>query len=87
MTSKIKIVILQRGWIYVGRFSKLEEGMCQLEGAQCIRRWGTTKGLGELVNGPLASTKLDPVGIVQFHNLTMVASIDVKDEKWAKICD
>ena len=78
-----KIAVLQRGWVYVGKFSQDGE-MCKLESAACIRRWGTSKGLGELVNGPTTSTILDKAGIVEFHILTAVNLIEVNGESWAK---
>lgn len=85
-TKPVRIVILQRGWVFVGRL--VETGGCdelQLVNAHCIRRWGTTKGLGELANdGPLSNTVLEPSGTVRFHRLTVVAMLDGKDAKWAK---
>ena len=42
----IKIVILQRGWVMIGRFEK-NGSECKLHDASVIRNWGTTKGLGE----------------------------------------
>ncbi len=84
-SSDIKIVILQRGWVYVGRFVKDAE-LCRLENASCIRVWGTTKGIGELVKGPTSSTKLDECGIVRFHELTIIAMIDCEESKWSKHC-
>ena len=57
-TGDIKIVVLQRGWIYVGRFER-NGNDCKLHNASCIRTWGTTKGLQELVNGITSTTKLD----------------------------
>jgi hypothetical protein len=39
---------------------------CVIEDASAVRRWGTTKGLGELAaNGPLENTKLDRAGRVR----------------------
>lgn len=82
--SKIKIVVLQRGWIMIGRYSKTGD-ICTLEDASVIRQWGTTKGLGELaLEGKKASTKLDPAGHVEFHILTIVATINCDDKKWDK---
>lgn len=81
-SSDIKIVILQRGWVMIGRYSRDGE-MCSLDDAQVIRQWGTKKGLGELVNGPTSSTVLDHTGHVEFHVLTVVATIDAKEEAWA----
>ena len=82
--SDIKIAILQRGWVFIGRF-KQDGDNCVLNDAQCIRTWGTTGGLGELAsNGPTSSTKLDPHGKVAFHVLTSVALIDCEKSKWDK---
>ncbi len=80
--SKIKIVILQRGWVFIGKFSQ-SGSRCKLTDAYNIRTWGTTKGLGELAeNGKTDSTKLDKVNDVAFHELTVVATIDCNDKKW-----
>lgn len=79
----VRIVVLQRGWVMVGRFSQ-SGSRCALDGASVLRYWGTTRGLGELVDGPTEKTKLDPCGRVDFHELTVIASIKVKEEKWTK---
>lgn len=78
----IRIVILQRGWVFVGKFKK-EGEQCSLENARNIRRWGTSTGLGEIaLNGPTANTMLDPCPTVRFHEQTVIASIDCAEEKW-----
>ncbi len=81
-SSSVKIVILQRGWVMVGRWSR-DGDMCSLDDASVIRIWGTTRGLGELVTGPTSTTKLDPAGHVEFHILTTVVVIDAEEAKWA----
>jgi hypothetical protein len=83
--SSIKIVILQRGWVMVGEFERTEND-CILNNASVIRRWGTTKGLGEIVDeGPTRNTVLDPTnGTVRFDYLTVVAMLDCNDEVWKK---
>lgn len=83
--GEIKIAILQRGWVFVGRFSK-NGSDCVLNNASCIRQWGTTKGLGELVNGPTPKTVLDDASTVRFHELGIIALIDVNQEKWECKC-
>ena len=83
--SPVKIVILQRGWVFVGRFKKTGSD-CVLENASCIRQWGTTKGLGELVSGPTSLTKLDESGTVRFNELTIVAMIDADEKGWKSKC-
>lgn len=57
------IVVLDRGFVYVGDCT-LEGDFIRIENAKNIRYWGTTQGLGQLVNGPLPSTKLDNIGTV-----------------------
>jgi hypothetical protein len=81
-TGEIKIVILQRGWIYVGRFERSGND-CKLHNAYNVRSWGTTKGLPELVNGVTPSTKLDKCeGVVEFDWLTVIHTITVNQSKW-----
>lgn len=83
--SDIKIVILQRGWVFVGKFSQVGS-RCTLTNAKNIRTWGTTKGLGEIAEGgPTSSTKLDDVNDVSFHELTIIACIDCNDKVWNKV--
>ena len=84
-TGEIKIVVLQRGWVYIGRVER-KENDCKLFNASCIRTWGTTKGLPELVNGATPKTILDKCeGVVEFDWLTVVFSITVNSEKWKTI--
>lgn len=85
-SGDVKIVILQRGWVYVGRYKQNENMMCELNSSYCIRKWGTTKGLPELKDGPTKDTILDPAGKVTFHLLTTIAIIDVDGEVWKKYC-
>jgi hypothetical protein len=84
-TGDVKIVVLQRGWVYIGRFERTGND-CKLHNAYCIRTWGTTKGLQELVNGATNSTKLDKCdGIVEFDWLTTVHTITCNAERWKQI--
>lgn len=82
-SGTLKIVILQRGWVMVGRLER-DGSECKLHQASVIRSWGTTKGLGEIaLNGPTGKTILDKCfGLVEFDYLTVVASISCKEDKW-----
>jgi hypothetical protein len=81
--SPIKIVILQRGWVAVGRYSEEENDMCALTNAYVIRRWGTSEGLGQLaLQGEQTETKLEKTGVLRFHKLTSVGIIDCDESKW-----
>ena len=77
----VRIVIAQRGFVFVGRYQRDDEHVT-LTDAAVIRRWGTTKGLGELRDGPLADTVLDACGTVEMHDLAVVATIAVDADKW-----
>jgi hypothetical protein len=81
--GKTKIVILQRGWIMVGKLER-KGAECKLHNASVIRTWGTTKGIGEIAeNGVTATTKLDKCfGVVEFDYLTVVATIACNELKW-----
>lgn len=82
--SNIKIVVLQRGWVMIGRWTQ-DGDKCSLDNAYVIRTWGTTKGLGELaLEGKQSNTKLDKAGHVEFHILTVVAIVNCNDQKWDK---
>ena len=83
--GNVKIVILQRGWVMVGRFER-NGSDCKLNNASVIRSWGTTNGLGEIAkNGPNFNTKLDKTnGLVEFDYLTVVASISCEEKSWEK---
>lgn len=78
-----KIVILQRGWVMVGRFERSGSD-CKLHNASVIRVWGTTKGLGEIAkDGPTTKTILDRThGVVEFDCLTVVAMISCNEGAW-----
>lgn len=70
------IVVLERGYIYVGDLS-WQGNWGKLIQCRNIRRWGTTKGLGELVTGPTADTKLDFVGVLHFPESAVILIIPV----------
>ena len=59
----LQIVVMDRGFVYAGR-TTIEGDIVTISGAKNIRRWGTTKGLGELINGPKSQTVVDDAGEV-----------------------
>ena len=80
-SGPIKIVILDRGFVYVGH-TEIEGDFVKLTRAKNIRYWGTNKGLGELVNGPLKDTKLDAVGTVTAPLRAVIGFIEVEQKAW-----
>ena len=82
--SPIKIAILQRGWVMVGRFER-DGSACTLRDASVIRVRGTTNGIGEIaLHGPTEKTVLDKCGTIQFDYLTVVALIDCEEALWKR---
>jgi len=57
------IAVLDNGFVYSGDCF-IEDKFLLITNCKNIRQWGTTKGLGELVNGILPKTVLDEVGQV-----------------------
>ena len=74
----LQIVVLDRGFVYIGHVTTDGE-WCHIAGAWNIRRWGTTRGLGELGGGPTDDTRLDRVGDVRvpFHALQHLIAVEV----------
>ena len=88
-TGDIKIVVLDRGFVYVGRVSQEVTSLTPrinewfvLHQAQNIRIWGTSQGLGQLRDGPLSGTKLDNVGTVRIPQRAIISFIDVDQKAW-----
>jgi hypothetical protein len=79
----IRIVIAQRGWVFVGRVAETGDQVV-IADARVVRRWGTDTGLGQLAEqGPQRNTVLDPAGTVRLHQLAVVAQLDAKEDVWA----
>ncbi len=78
----VRIAILNRGWVAVGNFTRNGD-MCKITNGSVIRRWGTSKGLGELAkNGPQDDTTLDSIESIEFHILTTVGIMECNQSKW-----
>jgi hypothetical protein len=69
------ILVLDKGYVVYGMAS-LDDHYWTIHSCCCIRRWGTTKGLGQLaIEGPQEATKLDPQPITRVHELQVVQII------------
>lgn len=80
--SRLVIAILDRGWVFIGRATESPSAIT-LANADCIRRWGTSAGIGELaLKGPLLETKLDPAGTVTVPRTSIIALIDANESSW-----
>ena len=87
----IKIVVIERGFIYVGRVetdvAAASEDDVRIGDARSLIRWGSTQHLGELVNGPLANTKLGARCIVRVRRQQIIHMIEVNQDAWRQHID
>lgn len=82
--AKKHIVVLERGFVYVGEISRDGDELV-IANAQNVRRWGTTKGLGQLaLEGPQPNTQLDQAGEVRAPFAGVIHTIACEGEKWAR---
>jgi hypothetical protein len=78
----LQIVILDRGWVYVGNVT-IEGNWCVIQNAKCVRRWGTDDGLGQLASkGPQPETKLEVTGTVKANMRAVIGLIGCEASKW-----
>ena len=83
VTAGYGILVADRGFVYVGRIA-WDGDFALITEASNIRRWGTTRGLGELaLGGPTAKTQLDPMGTVRVPCRAVISIIDTEASKWS----
>ena len=81
-TISPSIGILDRGFVLVGQ-ATVDGDWVTTTNASIIRRWGTTKGIGELAaSGPLANTKLDPIGTVKSPLRALIGLVACEPAAW-----
>lgn len=68
-----RIIVAAHGWVFVGDCTDNDNGSVTIRNAKNIRRWGTTKGLGELCKGPLSKTVTDDYGTVNTIAIVTIA--------------
>jgi hypothetical protein len=82
----VRIVVLQRGWVIVGRY-KREGFYGRITEGAVVRRWGTAgngKGLGWLAEyGPTEETHLESCPQpIEFHELAVVCQFVCNEAAW-----
>lgn len=87
----IRILICQRGWVYIGRFERYGVHITLTDGA-CIRVWGTKgdhMGLGYLAErGPTKETHLEPfTRPFETLELTVIGKHTCNPEIWSDVLD
>lgn len=82
----LAICVLREGFVLIG-FLKTTDGETSfhLSQGKVIRLWGTTKGLGELVNGPTPNTVLDDIPATVTLWTIPLFTFPVNPEAWRSI--
>lgn len=81
--EKMMIVVLHRGWVVVGKMTKGD--WVTLENAYVIRRWGTSKGLGEIAaEGPKENTIIDACPTMEIPVSAIINTIECNEKSWKK---
>ena len=75
------LVVADRGHVWLGRVV-VDGQRVHITGARTVRRWGTTQGLNQLVDGPTAETRIDAPADVCLERRAMIATIPVKEAAW-----
>jgi hypothetical protein len=80
----ICLVVATEGFVWVGETTKQDGEWLHITRGRQVRVWGTSKGLNELVNGPIkGSTELDdPAPVVSITMRAVVAVIPCNDTAW-----
>lgn len=85
MKDPIRIVILDRSWVYVCRMPNPDTFGIWLTAtdARCIRRWGTSDGIEQLKDGPRTGTQLSSkVKSIRFPVRAVINIIEVEQTPW-----
>lgn len=71
-----QIIVLHRGWVLIGNVT-IDGDIVHITDCGNIRRWGTTKGLGEIAkSGPTDETVIDPQPSTRVHILSVIQFIE-----------
>lgn len=74
----MKIVVINNGFVFVCKTYSRDGDTATMTTARCIRTWGTTGGLGQLVSGPTDNTVLDatiPIVAVPMHQVVFTFDV------------
>ena len=76
------LVAGSEGWIFFGFVHFEDDNTLSMAEGWCLRNWGTSKGLGELMGGPTSETAIDYYGEVKFFNPVFIMKVD--GDSWLK---
>ena len=71
----VRIIVADKGFVFVGNCEDHDDKSVTIRNCRNIRRWGTTKGLGQLATGPTTNTVVDDYGTVRVTPIVQIAVV------------
>lgn len=71
----VRIIVADKGFVFVGNCEELPNNRVRITNCYNLRYWGTSRGLGELIHGPLNTTKYDFYGTVECDVIAAIAVV------------
>ena len=87
MKSKItgwQICVVDNGFVFVGDCDATNRNTLVIQRCKQLRKWGTQRGLGQLIDGPTKETIIDPVEVIMVPYARIVFTIPVNQMAWEK---
>ena len=85
--EEIRIVIVDRGFIFAGPIKRAADGAITIERGVCVRRWGgDSKGIGYTAkHGPTGRDAVDgmPCG-VEVPAISVIAVVGCDQDAWSR---
>lgn len=90
MRDNIRIVIVQGGWVFVGRYA-IEGGEAVIRDGYTLRRWGTAegahRGLGRVAElGPTRETQMDRITTTFIPYHAVIGTMLCTAKEWETLC-
>lgn len=79
-------VILTHGWFIIGPVTNRQTKRFTLSNAVVVKRWGTERGVGPLIDGPADATELDILpGDFEFEEHAVLYRFECNVDAWCSI--
>lgn len=75
-----RIIVADKGFVFVGSCVDNDDGSVTITNTKCLRRWGTTMGLGQITSGPTPNTIAEPCGTIRTVPVIHIAC--TPDTRW-----
>lgn len=87
-TNKIvgwQIIVVDSGFVFCGDCDPNHGDQLVVQHVKQLRKWGTERGLGQLVDGPTKNTVMDAIPVIVVPRSRIIFTIPVNAAKWSAI--